>query len=208
MDPMFLKFLQSVGAIACVTDPNDEPGGDDPKPTPKPGEDDGGKDGDGAPCQPGKKALVAERSARAGREGSPGRERARQGVRGRRQDRLREDDSALEKLRADLADVTKERDELVSEKETSKLRTEVLDAKEVPERLRRHVHGSTKDELEASADEVLADFHEENPMRTLNPRKRDTTPKQGVSAGGDCTTSSTETPRADHIIPKGIPPWQ
>lgn len=186
MDPMFLKFLQSVGAIACVTDPNDEPGGDDPKPTPKPGEDDGGKDGDEPLREPGKKALVAEREAREQAEKDLRAANAR--VKefedaGKTDDQKTQD--ALEKLRADLADVTKERDELVSEKETSKLRTEVLDAKEVPERLRRHVHGSTKDELEASADEVLADFHEENPMRTLNPRKRDTTPKQGVSAGGD-----------------------
>lgn len=189
MDPMFLKFLQSIGAIAFVTDPTGESGsGGDPKSSE--GGDKGGDpksaDGDEPLGDGGKKALVAERDAR--KQAEKDRDAAIARVK-EFEDAGKTDDQKLrdefEQLRTNLAAITQERDELVSEKATGKLRTEVLEAKDVPERLRKWVTGSTKEELEQSAAAVLEDFRDENPVNIPGPKKRETTPKVGVSAGGD-----------------------
>lgn len=190
MDPMFLKFLQSIGAIACVTDPAGEAGGDDEsKSAEGASKDDNPKpagDGDEPLGEPGKKALVAERDAR--KQAEKDRDAALARIK-EFEDAGKTDDQKLrdefEQIRTSLDTITKERDALVSEKATSKLRAEVLEAKEVPERLRKWVKGSTKEELETAADAVLADFRDENPVNIPGPKKRETTPKVGVSAGGD-----------------------
>lgn len=183
MDPKYLMFLQSIGAIACVTDPADEAGGSE---EPTGTEGDGDKDGDEPLREPGKKALVAEREAR---------EQAEKDLRAANarikefEDAGKSDDQKLrdeyEQMKTQLAEITADRDNLVAEKTTSKLRSEVLDAKEVPERLRKWVTGSSKEELESSADSVLEDFRDENPVNIPGPKKRETAPKVGVSAGGD-----------------------
>lgn len=173
----FMRLLASNGDLRFVEEPGGEGGGEAVKPA-----DDGSGDELG---ENGKKALVAERDAR--KQAEKDRDAALNRVK-ELEESAKPDansDDALEALKAQVAELSRERDELAAEKATAAVRAEVLDAKEIPERLRKWVTGSTKEELEASADEVLADFREENPVNIPGPRKRETAPRKGVDAGGD-----------------------
>ena len=174
-------ILRASGAVLCIDEPSETGGGDAAKPAEKPA-DDGSGDELG---ENGKKALVAERDAR--KQAEKDRDAALARVK-ELEESAKPDaksDDALEALKAQVAKLTEERDELAAEKAAAAVRAEVLDAKDIPERLRKWVTGSTKEELEKSADEVLADFREENPVNIPGPRKRETAPRKGVDAGGD-----------------------
>lgn len=179
MDKM--QMLNASGALRFVEEPAGEAGGEAEKPAESPAGGESGEElGEG-----GKKALVAERDARKqaekDRDAAVARLKELEGA--AKPDTEGGDD--LEALKAQVAELAKERDALAAEKATAAVRSEVLDTKEIPERLRKWVTGSTKEELEASADEVLKDFRDENPVNIPGPRKRETAPRKGVDAGGD-----------------------
>ena len=154
-----LKFLQSIGAISTIESSGDG-GSTEPTSSDNPG-DDGNPSStdeieDDEPLgEPGKKALIAEREAR--KEADDARKQAEKDL-SAAQARIKELEDASngdQKLRDDLAVVTKERDKLKAEKESSELRAEVLSEKKVPQNGHALVRGATREELEASADAVL-----------------------------------------------------
>lgn len=94
----------------------------------------------------GIKALQAEREARKAAEKA-----------------LAEHKETWEAEKAELAGKLSRETQAKQAAELSVLRTSVLASKKVPERLAGYVTGGTKEELEASADKVLADFAPPSP---------------------------------------------
>lgn len=185
MDPKLLRLLQTIGYLNFATDPADEPGGGD-KAAGSAGDEgndpESDDDKDEKLGEPGKKALVAERDARKQAEKDLAEARARLKD---LEDAGKTDDQKLrdehETLKAELAKVTKERDDLVSEKTVAELRTTVLGEKEVPKEGHALVRGATREELEASADAVLELLKSTHRMPA--PRDRSGGTQASVAAG-------------------------
>lgn len=128
----------------------------------------------------GTKALEAERRARRDAE------RELKKV----QDQLKElgdkDKSEVERLRDEVASLTKERDQHLNQV----LRSEVAMAKGLTAAQAKRLVGTTKEELEADADEILDAFPAGNGGATPPPSPR---PVPDLKGGTDPTQSPVET---------------
>lgn len=149
----------------------DDQDGDEPTTTKKPDADLG---------DAGKKALDEERKAR--REA----EKALRDV----QDQLKEltdkDKSEVEKLRDEVANLTKERDG----DRLKVLRSDVAMAKGLTAAQAKRLVGSTQEELEADADEILEAFPAQGAATPPPSRKPSAA---GLSGGGEPNSERVET---------------
>ncbi len=160
---------------------------DDPKPDPKPATGDNPPDPDDL-GDAGKKALDRERAAR--------REAEKQAK--ELEERLKaiedKDKSEVERLTAKTAAAEKRADEA----EAKALRLEVAAEKGVKA---KWLSGSTREELEAAADEYLADHPPTDKPSTTPPGK----PAEDLKGGGDPTTPGEPTTDDIRSMVEAIP---
>jgi hypothetical protein len=133
---------------------------------------------DGDMGEPGKKALEAERKARRDAEA-----------------KLKEleplAEEARQKADAEKTELTKAQEALVSEREArTKAENELLRYvvgadKGVPPKLLRFLHGTTKEEVEASADALLAEVGNNKPTLPTRPTERLSSGKPSSSLEDD-----------------------
>lgn len=107
-------------------------------------------------------------------------QRAKENKRAR--DRLSEIEDAQKTEAEKAADALKQQTERADTAEQALLRFEVMDEQEVPAHARRLVHGSTREELEASCADVIALLGEAGKPRTPKPNPAQ---REGDSAAGD-----------------------
>jgi hypothetical protein len=161
------------GAMPEQEDPKQEPGAT-PNPTdPKPD----------ALGDAGKKALDAERKARRDAE------QALAEVQKKLKDIEDLGKSEVDKLRDEVAKLAKERDDHA----TRALRLEIATAKGLTVGQAKRLVGTTKEELEADAEELLADFTPANPGGTETKPTPGSRPKERLLGGGDPTEQPEET---------------
>lgn len=151
----------------------DEPN-PEPNPDPKPADDD--KLGDG-----GKKALDAERKARRDAE------KKASDLEARLKELEDKDKSEGERLAARLAQAEKDK----ADAESRALRLEVAAAKGLTPTQARRLVGTTIEELEADADELLSSFKpSDGPPPNGAPARK---PTENLRGGGDPTEEVPET---------------
>jgi hypothetical protein len=158
--------------MADIPDPKPDP---DAKPDPDP--DNKPDLGDA-----GKKALDAERKSRRDAE------KALADLQTKLKDLEDKDTSEVDKMRDDVANLTKERDDAA----VKALRMEIATEKGIAKH--KYVTGTTREEMEAAADEYLED-HPASVAGT-DGEKRDTPggrPKERLRGGGDPTDEPEET---------------
>jgi len=124
----------------------------------------------------GKKALDEERRAR--REA----ERQLREMQAQLQELTDKDKSEVDRLRDQLAQVTKERDTAAS----TLVRSEVAMAKGLSAAQAKRLVGSTREELEADADEILEAFTSPSGGTTPPPGQR---PTEDLKGGSDPTST-------------------
>lgn len=137
----------------------------------------------------GKKALDEERKAR--REA----EKALREVQEQLQALTDKDKSEVEKLRDEVANLTKERDT----DRLKVLRSDVAMAKGLTAAQAKRLVGSTLEELEADADEILEAFPAQG--ATPPPSRKPST--SGLSGGGEPSSDPIETDPAK--LAEGVP---
>lgn len=155
-----------------VPDPDDT--------TPDPAQDDPASDPDNTPDpdadqlgDPGKKALEAERKARRDAE------KQLRDVQSQLKELNDKDKSETDKLRESVAELKKDRDE----KAAKALRHEVAMAKGLTAAQAKRLVGTTQEELEADADEILETF----PVSSAKPPPPSNKPTPNLKGGGDPT---------------------
>jgi hypothetical protein len=155
----------------AMPDPDDTPAPDSGTDTDKPDLGDAGK-----------KALDAERKARRDAE------KALADLQSQLKQLQDKDKSEADKLRDDVARLTKERDDHA----TKALRLEVATAKGLTAAMAKRLAGSTREELESDADELLADFAPAGGGDGDKPTPG-SRPKERLRGGGDPTEEPEET---------------
>lgn len=139
-----------------------------------------------------KKALDAERAAR--REA----EKQLREIQARLKEIEDKDKSEVDKLRDQLAELTKERDSLA----TNSLRAEIAMSKGLTAAQAKRLVGSTREELEADADEILAAFPSQAGGAPPPPT---TSPKPDLRGGSDPTEAAdVDIRKVVESIPRGI----
>lgn len=148
--------------------PTPDPAKDDPKPDPDPKPDDNPDLGDA-----GKKALAAERKARSDAE------KQLRDVQAQLKELNDKDKSEVEKLRDEVATLSKERDDHAAKV----LRHEVAMTKGLTAAQAKRLVGTTQEELEADADEILEAFPVKDGAKPPPSNK----PTPDLKGGGDPT---------------------
>lgn len=161
----------------------DDPKADDPKPDPAPDPDAGAK-----------KALDEERKARRDAE------RAASDLRAKLKEFEDRDKTDGEKLTGRIAEAEKRAEAA----EARAMRMEVASAKGLTAAQAKRLVGSTVDELEADADEIIETFGPSKPEGS-EPRTPPTRPTERLRGGGDPTTEpEPDVRKVIESIPRGI----
>lgn len=163
-----MSFLHRTGAISCAEEPSNEGGGGTSEPQSAEGREDHGnpQSADDEPLgEPGLKALKAERK-RAAEE-----KRRADILESKLQEIADAEKTELQKAQERIAELEKTNQAYEAAKARSELRATVLATKNVPSEWADFVTGDSEDEMNASADKILANLARADEGPGLTPTR-------------------------------------